>query len=478
MTENKEAWAEPAETDASHNKILEFLKAAGVTPTITDHKAVLTCEEAAEVRGVELASGAKAMLIKDSGKKLAKEGVPYYLAILSASTRFNSKRFKKILGAKDVSFAKPEVVHELTGCLTGAVPPFGKIFGIPVYVDRSMTKQENINFNAGLRTKSISITYADYIKAESEAKHNVFTDEEIELGDLPADEVKDAAAGGAAARDAAKAARLAKRQAGGAKDAGAKADDISKDLYGERALNMSQGDPELRFTKKFTEVKGLDETQSGAEVIVRGRLHKTRGKGKVLFIVIRQQFSTIQCVVSVSEKITQAMVKFAGGVPKESIIEVYATVTVPDQAVEGCSQKVELQVNQFWVINRSVPQLPFQIDDASQLVLNQADEGLGGGDKEEKKEEGKEGEAKSSMVYQDTRLNNRIIDLRVPTNQAIFRIQAGVCKLFREFMDERGFLEIHSPKMIGGSSEGGANIFKFEYFGRPACLAQSPQLYK
>merc|ERR1712166_826532 len=112
------------------------------------------------------------------------------------------------------------------------------------------------------------------------------------------------------------------------------------------------------------------------------------------------------------------------------------------------------------------------------MGLNQADEGLGGGDKEDKKEEGKETETKSSMVYQDTRLNNRVIDLRVPTNQAIFKIQAGVCKLFREFMDQRGFMEIHSPKMIGGASEGGANIFRFEYFGRPACLAQSPQLYK
>jgi prolyl-tRNA editing enzyme YbaK/EbsC (Cys-tRNA(Pro) deacylase) len=74
MTDKKEeqaAWVEPAETIDSHNKILEFLKAAGVTPTVTEHKAVLTCEEAAEVRGVELASGAKAMLIKDSGKKLA-----------------------------------------------------------------------------------------------------------------------------------------------------------------------------------------------------------------------------------------------------------------------------------------------------------------------------------------------------------------------------------------------------------------------
>jgi aspartyl/asparaginyl-tRNA synthetase len=65
------------------------------------------------------------------------------------------------------------------------------------------------------------------------------------------------------------------------------------------------------------------------------------------------------------------------------------------------------------------------------------------------------------MVYQDVRLNNRIIDLRVTTNQAIFKVQAGVCKLYREFMDQNGFIEIHSPKMIGGSSEGGANIFKF-----------------
>ena len=66
--------------------------------------------------------------------------MPYYLAVLSGEARFNSKRFKKILGAKDVSFAKPEVVHQITGCLTGAVAPFGKIFGIPVYVDRSLTK--------------------------------------------------------------------------------------------------------------------------------------------------------------------------------------------------------------------------------------------------------------------------------------------------------------------------------------------------
>lgn len=58
------------------------------------------------------------------------------------------------------------------------------------------------------------------------------------------------------------------------------------------------------------------------------------------------------------------------------------------------------------------------------------------------------------------------------------RLQSGVCRLFREFMMKNDFVEIHSPKIIGGASEGGADVFKFDYFGQQACLAQSPQLYK
>jgi aspartyl-tRNA synthetase len=100
----------------------------------------------------------------------------------------------------------------------------------------------------------------------------------------------------------------------------------------------------------------------------------------------------------------------------------------------------------------------------------------GKGDEEEEKGD------KLTVVKQDVRLNNRIIDLRVPTNQSIFKIQSGVCKLYREFMQDNDFIEIHSPKMIGGASEGGANVFQFTYFptgiNKPACLAQSPQLYK
>ena len=81
------------------------------------------------------------MLIKDCGKTLTLEGVPYYLAIMSASTRFSSKQFKKIINCKNIRFATPQEVFETTGCLPGAVPPFGKIFGLKVYVDRSLSKQ-------------------------------------------------------------------------------------------------------------------------------------------------------------------------------------------------------------------------------------------------------------------------------------------------------------------------------------------------
>ena len=75
------------------------------------------------------------------------------------------------------------------------------------------------------------------------------------------------------------------------------------------------------------------------------------------------------------------------------------------------------------------------------------------------------------VVNQDVRLNNRIIDLRVPANQAIFRLQSGVCQVYREFMLANDFIEIHSPKLIGGASEGGCNVFTLKYFEQDACLA-------
>lgn len=67
-------------------------------------------------------------------------------------------------------------------------------------------------------------------------------------------------------------------------------------------------------------------------------------------------------------------------------------------------------------------------------------------------------------VNQDTRLDNRVLDLRTPANQAIFRLEAGVCRLFRDILAHKGFTEIHTPKIISAASEGGANVFTVSYF--------------
>lgn len=61
------------------------------------------------------------------------------------------------------------------------------------------------------------------------------------------------------------------------------------------------------------------------------------------------------------------------------------------------------------------------------------------------------------------RLDNRFLELRTPANQAIFKIQSGVCQLFKECLWDKGFQEIHSPKLIAGASEGGAAVFKLDY---------------
>jgi hypothetical protein len=107
-----------------------------------------------------------------------------------------------------------------------------------------------------------------------------------------------------AEREAKKAARLAERQGKAQKDAEFKKDpnDPCADKFGDLELNRSQSDPELRYAKKFTEVHQIDESLVGQEVIVRGRLASSRPAGKKLvFIVIRERFSTVQATLFVQE---------------------------------------------------------------------------------------------------------------------------------------------------------------------------------
>ncbi|KAF5287932.1 hypothetical protein FQA39_LY15602 [Lamprigera yunnana] len=235
-------------------------------------------------------------------------------------------------------------------------------------------------------------------------------------------------------------------------------DDISVGRYGILPLIQSGSKTPQR---EFSKVSKIDSSLVNKNVWVRARLHTSRARGKQCFIVLRQQEYTVQALVNVSETISKVMVKFSSNISKESIVDVEAVVAeVGGAGVAGCTQRhVELIVSQIWVVSASAPQLPLQIEDASRPETND-DAGL------------------NIRVNQDTRLDNRIIDLRTPTNQAVFRIEAGVCRLFREVLTKKGFVEIHTPKIIPAASEGGANVFTVSYFKGSAYLAQSPQLYK
>ncbi|MBE6023917.1 MAG: aspartate--tRNA(Asn) ligase [Cellulosilyticum sp.] len=78
----------------------------------------------------------------------------------------------------------------------------------------------------------------------------------------------------------------------------------------------------------------------------------------------------------------------------------------------------------------------------------------------------------------EANLDNRSVALRNPREKAIFKIQEGVVSGFREFMEKQGFTQVHTPKIVAAGAEGGANIFKLDYFNQDAFLAQSPQFYK
>jgi len=224
--------------------------------------------------------------------------------------------------------------------------------------------------------------------------------------------------------------------------------------FGEYHLIQSQA-VAASASRVFSSVSSLNKDRVGEQVWIRARVDTIRPKGRSAFLVLRQSQYTLQAVVSESDRVSRQMVKWISKeVGEECILDIYGNVV--EATVKSCSQHdVELQVWKLYIVSKVKGRLPIRVEDAGRPEWQ---EGV--------------------HVLRDTRLDNRVLDLRVPSQQAIFRIQSGVCQLFREILLREGFIEIHSPKIIAGASEGGAEVFKLNYFGQNACLAQSPQLYK
>ena len=227
---------------------------------------------------------------------------------------------------------------------------------------------------------------------------------------------------------------------------------------------------DARSGRKYVDVKDLgteNGPKEGEMVWIRGRVTSVRAKGNSCFVVIRAgSFYTVQALHFKDKEnadVSKSMIKYIGNIQLESIVDVCGVVAGAN--VKSCSQdNVELQIRKMFVVSRAPTVLPFLYEDAC---------------RSQEEIEASQGEERPfASVSQEARLNTRWLDLRTPANTAILRIRSGIMMLFRESLTNQGFMEINTPKLISGESEGGANAFKIDYFGKDGCLAQSPQLYK
>lgn len=123
------------------------------------HERVHTSEQAASIRGNSLSQAAKAIVLKVRDSK----GSFFIQAVLQGNRKINLKSLKKLLNVKNIGLASSDEVLEITGCTIGSVPPFGNLFGLDVYVDRSLSDEEFIFFSAGSHYDSIKMRSLDYL---------------------------------------------------------------------------------------------------------------------------------------------------------------------------------------------------------------------------------------------------------------------------------------------------------------------------
>ncbi|KAH7069250.1 hypothetical protein FB567DRAFT_243228 [Paraphoma chrysanthemicola] len=245
-----------------------------------------------------------------------------------------------------------------------------------------------------------------------------------------------------------------------------------KAKYGSFHANSYAGEWKHEPRMKIQDFSAKDV---GKEVVFRARIHHLRKmSSKFVFFMFRQQLVTIQGVLLEHADISKYMLYWAEHLDAETVVLVRGILQEPKakqgEVLGATIHDVEVSVHAMHVEAAVTEHLPFNVNEAE---VSQADV-----DAEiAKAGEHKEGQHRVK-ISDRTRLNNRVIDLRTTASQGIFRIQSGICNLFRTQLDSEGFIEIHTPKLQGGATESGASVFKIDYFGRGAFLAQSPQLAK
>ena len=195
----------------------------------------------------------------------------------------------------------------------------------------------------------------------------------------------------------------------------------------------------IRNRKYATEISSDND---GETVCIAGWVHEKRDLGGVFFLIVRDfgGFAQVTLNRKKTEKELFARVK---KVPRESVVAIEGKVKSESKAPNG----YEIIPDQMEVLSEASLVLPLDTTEKVGAEL-------------------------------DTRLDARFMDLRIERTKQIFIIRSRVLKAIREFLDERGFIEINTPKIVSAATEGGTALFPISYFEREAFLNQSPQLYK
>lgn len=189
----------------------------------------------------------------------------------------------------------------------------------------------------------------------------------------------------------------------------------------------------------------LDElsarAQDGRPAHIHGAVHNIRDMGDFAFVIIRIPEGLVQCVVDKKD----AFEPIFDQLENECSVELTGQVKEDKRAPGG----YEITPITIHILSRPNQSLPVNVSKRFRMGVNL-----------------------------DTDLSNRPITLRSGEMRARFRIQAAIVRAFQTFMSDSGFTAIHTPKIVGGNAEGGTNVFRLDYFGQKAFLAQSPQFYK
>lgn len=192
----------------------------------------------------------------------------------------------------------------------------------------------------------------------------------------------------------------------------------------------------LQFNKTH-DIEDLKPGMVGQEVICCGWIEDMRKLGKMTFLTIRDVTGIAQIIVKEEAQ------KYLEELPRQSVVRIKGKI----QETKAKDFDFEINAQSIEILAKAIHPLP--IDPIGRLESNI-----------------------------DNRLNARALDLRNQKTAAIFKIRHHALASIRKTLDEKKFIEITTPKIIGSASEGGANLFSLDYFGKQAYLAQSPQLYK